>query len=88
MIRRRWTKEGKPAWDWRCTTKPGKLYVLLEWPGATFALPGVKTAVTGAHLPADPAAPLTMAQTDGNVTVTLSARAPDVVASVPVLDVK
>jgi alpha-L-fucosidase len=37
-------KEGRPLWvdreAWRCTTKPGKLFfTLLEWPGASFALP-------------------------------------------------
>ena len=33
---------GFPAYgDWRCTTKPGKIFIhLFEWPGATFTLRG------------------------------------------------
>src|SRR5581483_7816254 len=51
-------KTGKPVWvernEWRCTTKPGKLYfTLLEWPGAKFALPKFPNRVTKAYLVAD-----------------------------------
>ena len=36
-------KDGKPVWvdkwAWRCTTKPGKLYIhIFQWPDATFHL--------------------------------------------------
>ena len=43
-----------PTWDWRATTKPGKIFIhLFQWPGAAFTLPGVKSEVTGAYLLAD-----------------------------------
>jgi alpha-L-fucosidase len=58
--------EGRPRWvdrdEWRCTTKPGKLYfTLLQWPGAKFTLPGFANKITKAYLLADPAkSPLTV----------------------------
>jgi len=53
-------KTGKPVFtvseDWRCTTKPGKLYIhLFRWPGKTFELHGIKDTVERAYLLADPA---------------------------------
>ncbi len=40
-------KKGNPAFtaktDWRCTTKPGKLYIhLFKWPTGSFELPPIK----------------------------------------------
>ena len=44
----------EPRQDWRCTTKPGKLYIhLFQWPGAKFELTGVAAPVTRAYLLAD-----------------------------------
>ena len=43
-----------PAWDWRCTTKAGKIYVhIFKWPSGQFQLPGVKGKITAARLLAD-----------------------------------
>jgi len=86
-------KKGKPVfiptWDWRATTKPGKIYIhLLTWPGTSFQLVGVKGTVTKAYLLADPkhtALPIT--QKGSDLTVTLPAQAPDPIASVLALDV-
>jgi alpha-L-fucosidase len=78
-----------PVWDWRCTTKPGKLFIhLFQWPGASFTLPGVKSEVTGAYLLADKGTPLKVSQVGENATVTLPAQAPDPIASVLVLEIK
>jgi alpha-L-fucosidase len=69
-------KEGKAKWidrdEWRCTTKPGKLYfALLTWPGATFTLPVFENKVTNAYLLADPQrTPLKV--TGGKVTLPAS----------------
>ena len=86
-------KKGQPVWvakwDWRCTTKPGKLFIhLLKWPGTSFQLADVKGKVTKAYLLADPQhSPLQLNQTGSDVTVTLPAQAPDPLASVLVLEV-
>jgi alpha-L-fucosidase len=67
-------KEGKPLWvsrdEWRCTTKPGKLFfTLLKWPGAEFALPSFPNKIKRAYLLADPQrSPLKI--TDAKVTLT------------------
>ena len=73
-----------PAWDWRCTTKPGRLYItVFTWPGAPLVLDGVKGRVTKASLLADPArAALLIQQDGGRVAITLPAAAPDPMASV------
>jgi len=75
------------AWDWRCTTKPGRIFIhLLKWPGATFVLPGVKEKITKAYMLADPKqTPLIVTQNGLDVTVSLPASAPDPIASVLVL---
>jgi len=86
-------KKGKPVfvpkWDWRATTKPGKIYIhLLTWPGTSFQLADVKGTVTKAYLLADPKrAALPIAQKGSDLTVTLPAQAPDPLASVLALDV-
>lgn len=51
---------GAPAWvsreEWRCTTKPGKLFFhLLRWPDGKFVLPAFPNRVRRAYLLADPA---------------------------------
>ncbi len=86
-------KDGKPKfvvkWDWRCTTKPGKIYIhLFKWPSGSFELAGVKGKVTGATLLADPGhSALKVTQTGSQVSVALPAKAPDPIASVLRLDV-
>ena len=68
---------------WRCTVKPGKLYIhFFQWPAA-FEIEGVKGKVTRAYLLADANhAALKVSQTGGKLTVDLPATAPGEIASV------
>ena len=81
-------KRGQPPFaekkEWRCTTKPGKLYVhLFKWPGAPFELSGVTTRITKAFLLADrDRTALRFTQAQGRVTIDLPAEASDAIASV------
>ena len=78
----------KPSWVWRCTTKPGKLYIhVLKWPAGQLELPAVKGKITKASLLADPdRKSLPVKQTSSSVTLSLPETAPDPIASVVVLD--
>ncbi len=75
-------KDGKPVFkardEWRCTTKPGKLYIhLIKWPGPTFELSGVKGKVKKAYMLADPSrSRLKFKATGETVTVTLPPKPP------------
>jgi alpha-L-fucosidase len=66
------------ALDWRCTTKPGKLYIhLLQWPAGKFELTGLKGKVSKAYLLADPKRqPLKFTLENGSISVTLPPTAP------------
>ena len=78
----------KPA-GWRCTTKPGKLYIhLFDWPQGSFRLDGVKGKVTGARLLAAPRHKLKFKQQGSAVVVSLPAVAPGELANVLALDVR
>jgi alpha-L-fucosidase len=84
--------KGKPGFkiakDWRCTTKPGKLYIhLFTWPGAQFDLSKVSGKVTKAYMLADKKT-LKMSQSGDKVTVTLPAKPTSEYASVLVLETK
>jgi alpha-L-fucosidase len=85
-------KHGKPVyvttWDWRCTTKPGKLFIhLLRWPSPTFQLTGVKEKITRAYLLADPQQTnLDVLQNGDHVSVELPPTPPDNLDSVLVLE--
>ena len=87
-------RNGKPkfisAWDWRCTTKPGKIYLhLFNWPAGQIQLPAVKGQITKAWLLADwRHHALKFQQTAQGVTVQLPEKAPDAIASVLCLKVK
>ncbi|MDR3703359.1 MAG: alpha-L-fucosidase [Candidatus Sulfopaludibacter sp.] len=87
-------KKGNPgfkmATDWRCTTKPGKLYItFFKWPTGSFELNKVKGQVVKAYLLADPAhKSLAMKQDGDRVTVTLPGTAPGQIASVLALQTK
>jgi alpha-L-fucosidase len=74
--------------DWRCTTKPGKLFIhLFKWPSGTFELNGVKGSVTKAYLLADlTRKSLDVHQDEGRVYVSLPHDAPDMIDSVLVLE--
>ena len=80
-------KNGKPefipVWDWRCTTKPGKLYVaIFDWPeSGKLELPGLQGKVKKAFLLAN-GEQLQVEQTAASVTLKLPAKAPDKIASV------
>jgi len=97
-------KKGKAkfisAWDWRCTTKPGKsfwgirtspgkIYVhIFNWPkDGQFNLAGLQSQVKKAYLLANHKK-LKVKQTDTGVSVSLPENAPDKIASVLVLEIK
>jgi alpha-L-fucosidase len=69
------------ALDWRCTTKPGKLYIhLLKWPTGKFELTGMKSKPAKVYLLADPRRqPLnfTFTEENGALSVTLPETAPN-----------
>ena len=82
-------KTGKPLFipgtAWRCTTKPGRLYLhVFEWPASgTFELPPVQAKIAKAYLLADPAhKPLAVEQTAEGAKIKVPTEAPDPVASV------
>ena len=84
-------KVGYPAFNagtaWRCTTKPGKLYItLFQWPGAAFELSGVKGKVTKACFLNEPTKPVSFSQEAGKLVVQLPETAPDAMASVLCLE--
>ena len=87
-------KNGHPvfvaATDWRCTTKPGKLYIhLFKWPSGAFELSKVHGEVTKAYLLADPGRKALKVQQQGDrVTVPLPDHAPGEIDSVLVLETK
>ncbi len=79
-----------PAWDWRCTIKPGKIYIhIFKWPAGQIQMPGVKGRITNAYLLADQRHhPLKFQQTAQGVTIQLPDKAPDAIASVLCLKVR
>src|SRR6476661_8717627 len=84
-------KNGRPAFipstDWRCTTKPGKLYItFFKWPNAPFELSKVRGTVKKAYLLADAKKSLKVTQQSDKVTVALPPTAPGQIASVLVLE--
>ena len=74
--------------DWRCTTKPGKIYLMIfKWPTSQkFELAGLQTKVNKAYLLAD-RKDLKVDQTAAGVTISLPAAAPDKIASVVCLEI-
>jgi alpha-L-fucosidase len=77
----------KPA-DWRCTTKPGKIYIhIFKWPSGKLELDGVKGRIVKAYLLADRGESLTVSQQGGRLGLELPAQAPDPLASVVCLEV-
>jgi alpha-L-fucosidase len=77
-----------PAWDWRSTTAPGKIYVeIFKWPGGSFHLDKLPRTVTKAYLLADPThASLKLTKAGDGLDVQLPAKALDPIASVLVLE--
>jgi len=72
-----------PIWDWRCTSKPGKIYIsVFDWPkNGKFQLPPLQDKVETVWLLANKTK-LKFAQTDAGVILDLPADAPDKIASV------
>ena len=87
-------KQGKPkfipAWEWRCTTKPGKIYLhIFKWPAGKFELPPVKGEIATAYLLADPKhSKLEFKQSKEGASITLPDKAPDAIASVVCIEVR
>lgn len=73
---------------WRCTTKPGKLFIhLFEWPVGSFELPPIQEKVTKAYLLADPQRKgLAVRQNGQKWSIALPQAAPDKMDSVLVLE--
>jgi alpha-L-fucosidase len=87
-------RNGKPkftaSWDWRCTTKPGKIYaIIFKWPeDGKFTLPGLESKVRKAYLLADPKRKsLKTNRTEAGVTVSLPDKATDAIASVVCVEI-
>ncbi|MCX7048691.1 MAG: alpha-L-fucosidase [Candidatus Sumerlaeota bacterium] len=76
--------------DWRCTTKPGKLYIhLFRWPQGKLDLAGVKGKVGKAYLLADPERKsLNVSQSEGKVSVSLPEKAGGGIATVVCVEVE
>ena len=77
-----------PGGAWRCTVKPGKIYLhLFKWPAdGTFDVTGLRSKVTKAWL-LDGGAELKVEQTAAGVRLALPAEAPDKIASVICLEI-
>ena len=84
-------KKGKPVfnttWEWRATTKPGKLFIeICKWPSdGKFVVP-MTNDVKDAYLLADPDKKLQTTKSDDGLTIMLPASAPDPIASVVGID--
>ncbi len=78
-----------PAWNWRATTKPGKIYLIIfHWPtNGTFELPGLQSKVKRARLLAGHKK-LPVEPTASGVKILLPAAPPDKIASVICLEIK
>jgi alpha-L-fucosidase len=74
--------------DWRCTTKSGKIYVILfKWPAdGKFHLPALKSTISKATLLAAPHENIIVKQSEAGIELSLPATAPDSIASVVRLD--
>ncbi len=74
--------------EWRCTTKPGKLFIhLFKWPAGSFELPTMSVKVTKAYLLADPdRKTLDVKQEGQKWSIALPQAAPDKMDSVVVLE--
>ncbi len=85
-------KNGKPkfvpAWDWRSTTRPDKVYLeIFTWPTGAFHLDKMPRKVTKAYLLADSAhKPLKLTQTGDALDIQLPPTPVDPIATVVVLE--
>jgi alpha-L-fucosidase len=74
--------------EWRCTTKPGKLFIhIFKWISGSFELSNVRGTVQRAYFLADPARnEVAVSQQNDRVTIKLAGNAPDTMDSVLVLE--
>ncbi len=78
-----------PFLDWRCTTKPGKLYfTVFHWPSGGFKLPAFKGEIKKAYLLSDPSTELPVTMIKDGPVVQTQHYAPNVMASVIVVELK
>ncbi len=79
-----------PFADWRCTTRPGKLYfTIFRWPGNGFRLPAFKNEVKIAYLLGDgDRTELVVTGEHGAQIVQMPHYAPNVMASVLVVEIQ
>ena len=86
-------RKGRPTfnlrWDYRCTTKPGKLFLhLLKWPkDGKFELAGLQSKVSSVSLLSDKQA-CTFQQSGDTLTIELPEAAPDEIASVVCVNIE
>jgi alpha-L-fucosidase len=85
-------RSGKPrfiaSWEWRATTKPGKIYLeIFQWPtNGQFGLPGLQSQVKRAYLLASHKA-LEVRKMATGVALALPEKAPDAIASVVCVEI-
>ena len=74
--------------EWRCTTKPGKLFIhFFKWPAGSFELSDVKGRVSNAYFLTDRAhTSIPVQQTGDHLTVELPVYTPDKFDTVMVLE--
>jgi len=77
------------AWNWRCTTKPGKIYVeIFNWPAdRKLELPGLQSQVKRAYLLAGHKK-VPVEQSNAGAILNLPDTAPDKIASVVCVEIK
>ncbi len=83
---------GKPVFlpflDWRCTSRPGKLYfTLFHWSSQGFKVPAFKNEIKKAYFLSDPATPLAVTTAGTARVVQVPHYAPNVMATVLVLEI-
>ena len=73
----------KPTWDYRVTSKSGKVYLLIfKWPNnGSFEITGLKSQVKSAYLVSDHTA-ICVKQSNASLNLNLPTKAPDPIASV------
>jgi len=73
----------KPTWDYRVTSKAGKIYLLIfKWPkNGSFEIAGLKSHVKSAYLVSDHTA-ISVKQSNTSLNLNLPTKAPDPIASV------
>ena len=78
-----------PFLDWRCTTRPGKLYfTIFHWPGNGFRLPGFENQIKRAELLGDGTELAVITDKGGARIVQTPHYAPNVMASVVVVEIQ